>query len=155
MLAQAVRSNFSSQKSTSLLTFLPFFMRKSQADIEEERRLFYVSSTRAIKQLVVSVGSEKRSIFLGPIKNSLYSTVYSVEEMMMQLSGGVGNSRERLKNLLGQATGVERERYLEHPIFGRGKVIETLSATKYMVLFVKKGKEPKVIDTSIVPVTFL
>jgi hypothetical protein len=54
---------------------------------------------------------------------------------------------------MAESTRNVEETYLEHPIFGRGKVIEVIGEHKYIVEFVNKGQ--KTIDTSIVPVTFL
>ncbi|MGE5341458.1 MAG: UvrD-helicase domain-containing protein [Candidatus Omnitrophota bacterium] len=132
-------------------SYLPFFMRKDRIEVEEERRLFYVASTRAIKQLVVSIGSDRRSPFLSGINRSLFSTAYSVDDIIAQVSPSL---RERHARSLGNfSPDNAEERYIEHPIFGRGKIVQAIDNDKYIILFEKKGK--KVIDTSIVPVTFL
>lgn len=125
-------------------TYLPFFMRKDRAEIEEERRLFYVAATRAIKQLIVSVGGDKPSPFLSDVSRSLYATIYSSDDLFP------GKSFLTEHGVPGQAV---EEKYLEHPIFGRGKIIAAVAADKFIVHFDKKGE--KTIDTSIVPVTFL
>lgn len=127
-------------------SYMPFFMRNNKAEIEEERRLFYVASTRAIKQLIVSVGGDKPSRFLSDVNRSLYSTVYSCDDLFESKSQN--DLPER-----GIAQLTVEEKYLEHPIFGRGKIINSIGKDKYVVLFEKKGE--KTIDTSIVPVTFL
>lgn len=133
-------------------SYMPFFMRKEKADIEEERRLFYVASTRAIKQLVISTGSEQPSRFLNDVNRSLYATAYSVEDL---LPGQFeeGTEHERLKTLMGKAKENTADKFLEHPIFGRGKIINAIDKHKYTVEFPNRGE--KTIDTSIVPVTFL
>lgn len=135
-------------------TYMPFFLRKERAEFEEERRLFYVASTRAIKQLVVSVGGDKASPFLSGINRSLYSNVYSVSEILEILSP---SPLSMFENGALPESGIlqenREERYLEHPIFGRGKILDTVGKDKFVVDFVKKGQ--KTIDTSIVPVTFL
>lgn len=130
-------------------SYVPFFMSKEKSEIEEERRLFYVAATRAIRQLVISVGSEKPSRFLSDVKRSLYSSVFTVEGLFSYLET---EERKPLPES-GIAQAVVEEKYLEHPIFGRGKIINALGSDKYVVDFVKKGE--KVIDASIVPVTFL
>jgi len=132
-------------------TYMPFFMTKGDAEIEEERRLFYVAATRAIKQLVISLGSEKRSPFLSSINLSLYSIAYTVDDILGPQVSRV--QKNRLRGIMADSRRNVEERYLEHPIFGRGKVIEAIGENKYIVEFVTKGQ--KTIDTSIVPVTFL
>ena len=136
------------------MTYMPFFMRKERSEFEEELRLFYVASTRAIKQLVISIGGDKISRFLSSVNRSLYSNAYSIEDILSVLSpsafdlfrgGQLPESGILQEN--------REEKYLEHPIFGRGKIINVIDQDKYVVDFVKKGE--KVIDTSIVPVTFL
>jgi DNA helicase-2/ATP-dependent DNA helicase PcrA len=140
-------------------TYMPFFMRKGNFEIEEERRLFYVAATRAIKQLIISTGSEQRSLFLSEISYSLYARAYSVEDIISRLNpgsgdGGWGDRKKRLKGLLEQARDREvEERYIEHPVFGRGKIISAVDEVKFVVEFIDRGE--KTIDTSIVPVTFL
>lgn len=132
-------------------TYMPFFMTKGDAEIEEERRLFYVAASRAIKQLVISLGSEKRSPFLSSINLSLYSIAYSVDDILGPQVSRM--QKNRLRGIMADSRRNEEEKYLEHPIFGRGKVIEAIGENKYIVEFVNKGQ--KTIDTSIVPVTFL
>jgi DNA helicase-2/ATP-dependent DNA helicase PcrA len=128
-------------------SYMPFFMRKDKAEIEEERRLFYVAATRASKQLIVSVGGEKPSRFLGDVGRSLYSTIYSGDDIF-QSENSIRPLPER-----GIEPQVLEEKYLEHPIFGQGKIIAAIDKDRYVVHFAKRGE--KTIDTSIVPVTFL
>jgi DNA helicase-2/ATP-dependent DNA helicase PcrA len=136
-------------------TYMPFFMRKGRAETEEERRLFYVTSTRAIKQLVISIGSDKPSRFLSQVSRALYSTAYSVEDILEHLAPGNSGGKiglERLLEMAGKNRSVE-EKFIQHPIFGRGKILSAIDEEKYIIEFVEKGQ--KTIDTSIVPVTFL
>ncbi len=134
--------------------YLPFYLRKDPADIEEERRLFYVASTRAIKQLVISIGSERRSQFLSDINQALYSMAYSVDDLINYLGNTTSPGQNaRLRALLGQTSQNNEERYVEHKIFGRGKIISAMGKDKYLVDFVGRGE--KVIDASLVPLTFL
>lgn len=127
-------------------SYMPFFMRNDKAEIEEERRLFYVAATRAIKQLIVSVGGDKPSRFLSTVNRSLYSSVYSCDDLFE-------SKRQNDLPEHGIAQLAVEEKYLEHPIFGRGKIINAIGNDKYIVFFEKRGE--KTIDTSIVPVTFL
>jgi len=136
-------------------SYMPFFMRTGRTETEEERRLFYVTSTRAIKQLVISIGSDKPSRFLSQISRALYSTAYSVEDILEHLAPGDIGGKIGPGGLIepaGKNKYVE-EKFIDHPIFGRGKIISALDEEKYIVEFVDKGQ--KTIDTSIVPVTFL
>ncbi len=128
-------------------TYLPFFLRKGQQEIEEERRLFYVSSTRAISLLILSVGGGKESAFVGEMNGSLFSRAYGSEDLLEQLYG----KKDSLRGVSGR-TEKREERYLTHPIFGRGKVVEDLGKNRLVVQFVERGE--KVIDTGIVPVMY-
>lgn len=133
-------------------TYMPFFMRKDRSEIEEERRLFYVASTRAEKQLVISIGLDRQSRFLEEINYSLYANAYSVDELLPRQEED-GTEFERLKNLMGMARQSTADKFIEHPVFGRGKIINAIDKHRYVVEFVGRGE--KAIDTSIVPVTFL
>lgn len=128
-------------------TYLPFFLRKGQHEIEEERRLFYVSSTRAMSLLLLSVGGGKESPFLAQIDSSLYSRVFGPEDFREQLFG-----RKTSRLTRSAKAGVLEERYLTHPIFGRGKILEDLGSSRMVVHFIERGE--KVIDASIVPVQY-
>jgi DNA helicase-2/ATP-dependent DNA helicase PcrA len=130
-------------------TYMPFFLRKDNAEKEEERRLFYVAATRAINQLIVSTGANKPSPFLREINRALYSNVYSLDDLFTYLNQRTGGG----KTESGLQQGSSEERFLEHPVFGRGKIINAIDDEKYVVAFKEKGE--KTIDTSIVPVTFL
>jgi hypothetical protein len=90
------------------------------------------------------VGGDKPSPFLSDVSRALYSTVYSYDDIFESQSTPA-------EHCIPQKT-VE-EKYLEHPIFGRGKIIAAVAKDKYIVHFDKKGE--KTIDASIVPVTFL
>ncbi|MBN1197016.1 MAG: DUF3553 domain-containing protein [Candidatus Aminicenantes bacterium] len=116
-------------------TYLPFFLRKGLAEWEEERRLFYVASTRAIHHLIVSTGSDRLSPFLSSLPSHLYRFAHSPEE----ISAGRDSLPVR------EASGEE----VEHPIFGKGRVEKRIDAHRLLVDFSDRGK--KVIDTSIVP----
>jgi DNA helicase-2/ATP-dependent DNA helicase PcrA len=132
------------------MTFMPFFKSKGEAELEEERRLFYVAATRAIRQLVVSIGSEQRSRFLSGINLSLYSIAYTIEEILEPHVPRV--QKNRLRGFLANSDKAE-EKYIDHPVFGRGKIIESLENNRYVVEFLNRGQ--KTIDASVVPVTFL
>lgn len=130
-------------------SYMPFFMRKDRVEIEEERRLFYVAATRAIKQLVISTGAEKHSRFLSEVNRSLYMNVFSIDEIFDSLAPAYPHT---LPGTVIDLQALEKK-YLEHPIFGKGKIINAIDKDKYIVDFVKKGE--KTIDTSVVPVIFL
>lgn len=134
-------------------SYMPFFLRKGNREIQEERRLFYVASTRAIKQLVISTGSERPSPFLSQVRASLFSTAYSVEDIVNFWVPEAAQSSILSQWEQTKAAGNKEEKFIEHPVFGRGKIINHLGDDKYIVDFVDRGE--KTIDTSIVPVTFL
>jgi len=130
-------------------SYLPFFLSRGRNEIEEERRLFYVAATRAIKQLVISTGGEIPSRFISEIDQALYSKAISVNDLLGQ------SFQDKSANTVqsGVSQGSIEEKFLEHPVFGRGKIINALDNNIYIVAFAEKGE--KTIDTSIVPVTFL
>jgi DNA helicase-2/ATP-dependent DNA helicase PcrA len=121
--------------------YMPFFLRKERDEIEEERRLFYVASTRASQLLVISTASDRPSYFLQQVAAASYFPVYSFREIVDAVfpvsrpSAGKGDGR-----------------FISHPVFGRGRIIEKISASKYLIHFTDKGD--KVIDTSVVRVEF-
>lgn len=121
--------------------YMPFFLRKGYDELEEEKRLFYVGATRAIQNLIVSTGSQKPSYFLQQIQPNLYKPVYESDELM-QFLNSTGET-ERSDNQAG---------YIEHPVFGKGKIIKELNEGTYLIDFYKKGE--KLIDTSVVKVQF-
>jgi DNA helicase-2/ATP-dependent DNA helicase PcrA len=127
-------------------TYMPLFLRKEREDIEEERRLFYVASTRAVNQLIVSTGSEKPSRFLAKVNSPFYTKIYSVDTLIDQIAPEVSRYSPPAAN-------VAEEKYIEHPVFGRGKIVTVIDRNKYVVHFIEKGE--KVLDTSIVPVKFI
>ncbi len=131
-------------------SYMPFFMRKGRAETEEERRLLYVACTRAIRRLIVSIGSEKSSPFLNDIDRSFYNRAYAVSDLF---PGGAEEPSILSLYMSGQNAVAEEEKFLEHPIFGKGKIINAIGEDKYIVDFGKKGE--KTIDTSVCPVTFL
>ena len=118
-------------------TYLPFFLRKGLDELEEERRLFYVASTRAIHHLVVSTGSDRLSPFLSALPSGLYRFAHSPQDV----DPGVRETREEAGDDAGET--------VEHPVFGRGRIEKQIDQHRFLVDFFDKGR--KVIDTSIVP----
>jgi hypothetical protein len=87
------------------------------------------------------------------IRSSFYSTAYSVDdiaEYWLPQSKKIGIAD--LAGLAASSRHIE-EKFLEHAIFGRGKIVNSLGNDKYIVDFIEKGE--KTIDASIAPVTFL
>jgi len=123
-------------------SYMPFFLRKGKSEIEEERRLFYVGATRAIRQLIISDGSSKQSQFLADINPSLFQNIYNVDEILYYLKVAKKNHKKK-----------SAERFLEHPIFGKGRIIKKIQGEQYLIDFEKRGE--KLIDTSVVEVNFL
>ena len=123
--------------------YMPFFLRKERDEIEEERRLFYVASTRASRLLVISTASDRPSFFLQQVASASYLPVYSFREII----DGIFPSAPQ------PAAARDDGRFIVHPIFGRGRIVEKISQSKYLIHFSDKGD--KLIDTSVVQVEFV
>jgi DNA helicase II / ATP-dependent DNA helicase PcrA len=122
--------------------YMPFFLRKDRDEIEEERRLFYVASTRASQLLVISTASDRPSFFLQQVAANSYTPVYSFREIV-----------DGIFPVARQAASKGEEKFVVHPIFGRGRIVEKISESKYLIHFSDKGN--KLIDTSVVQVEFI
>jgi DNA helicase-2/ATP-dependent DNA helicase PcrA len=129
--------------------YMPFFLRKERDEIEEERRLFYVASTRASQLLVVSTASDRPSFFLQQVGAAAYLPVYSSREIV----DGIFPAAARAAGPAGAAVGKGDGRFIVHPIFGRGRIVEKIGESKYLIHFTDKGD--KLIDTSMVKVEFV
>jgi len=123
-------------------TYLPFFRLQGALATEEERRLFYVAVTRSIRLLLLSSGSDWLSPFLFELPASLYETAYTPETVVEKLG----------PTAVPIAPAVD-ERIVQHPLFGRGKIIEALPGNKLLIHFFDQGN--KLIDTSVVKVDYL
>ena len=123
--------------------YMPFFLRKGREEIEEERRLFYVASTRASQLLVISTASDRPSFFLQQIAASSYLPVYSFREIIDAIFPAAA----------GGAPGQGEGKFIVHPVFGRGRIVDKISESKYLIHFSDKGN--KLIDTSVVKVEFV
>ncbi len=124
-------------------TFMPFFMRRGKMEIEEERRLMYVASTRAINRLLISTGGEGESKFIYEVGFGNLEIAYSYGELTKKLSGEQPSEVDRKD---------EEVQKVEHPLFGEGCLVKKVDEMKYLVDFGEKGE--KLIDTSIVKLTF-
>ncbi len=122
-------------------TYLPFFMRKGTLEIEEERRLFYVASTRAVNRLIISTGGSRESKFISEANLNGVRIGYSDRDVLEFL--GKGNSGSKMSSI----PEVQRE-IVVHPVFGEGAIIKKLDEQKFLIDFNEKGE--KIIDTSIV-----
>ncbi len=123
--------------------YMPFFLRKGREEIEEERRLFYVASTRASQLLVISTASDRPSFFLQQISASAYLPVYSFREII----DGIFPAAPAAAPSQGEG------KFIVHPLFGRGRIVDKISESKYLIHFSDKGN--KLIDTSVVQVEFV
>jgi DNA helicase-2/ATP-dependent DNA helicase PcrA len=123
-------------------SYLPFFLRRGKSEIEEERRLFYVATTRAIKQLIISDGSNRQSQFFVGIAPSLFQTAYSMDDILYHFSSKKNKQKQ-----------IADEQFLEHPIFGKGRIVKKMEGEKYLIDFEEKGEI--LIDASIVDLNFL
>jgi DNA helicase-2/ATP-dependent DNA helicase PcrA len=123
-------------------TYMPFFLHRGKEELAEERRLFYVACTRACDLLVLSTASLRRSPFLAAIPPAILREAFAPEDV--------------LPALLPERRRAEAEvarRFVEHPLFGRGWVLEELPGKKFLIDFADKGK--KVIDSTVVTLHFL
>jgi DNA helicase-2/ATP-dependent DNA helicase PcrA len=124
--------------------YMPFFLRKGREEIEEERRLFYVASTRASQLLVISTASDRPSFFLQQVPSQSYLPVYSFREIVDGIFPAAAAA----------AAPVPGEgKFVVHPLFGRGRIVDKISESKYLIHFSDKGN--KLIDTSVVRVEFV
>jgi len=135
--------------------YMPFFLRKERDEIEEERRLFYVASTRASQLLVVSTASDRPSFFLQQVGAAAYLPVYSSREIVDGIFPAAARAAGPAAAGKGDGRVVARRdgRFIVHPIFGRGRIIEKIGDSKYLIHFTDKGD--KLIDTSVVKVEFM
>jgi DNA helicase-2/ATP-dependent DNA helicase PcrA len=122
-------------------TYMPFFLRKGPDELEEERRLFYVGCTRAIENLIISTGSQQISKFLAEMDGTLFNSVENSDELIYHL-----------KPIRPSRKAISPDRYLEHPVLGRGKIIRELGNKTFLIEFIGKGEV--LIDTSIINVHF-
>jgi len=127
-------------------TYLPFFLRKGSQEIEEERRLFYVASTRAVDRLIISTGGSRESRFISEAGFNGVNLCYTAKEIFGIFMGN------REKTLQDSSEETENRRVVSHPFFGKGIVMQMLSDGKFLINFEKSGE--KVIDTSIVELEF-
>jgi len=122
--------------------YMPFFLRKERDEIEEERRLFYVASTRASQLLVISTASDRPSFFLQQVASSSYLPVYSFREII-----------DGIFPVAQPAASKSEGKFIVHPVFGRGRIVEKISESKYLIHFSDSGN--KLLDTSVVKVEFV
>jgi len=129
-------------------TYLPFFLRRGVFEVEEERRLFYVASTRAQSQLLISTGSNKPSPFLSTMNYSLFSTLNSPDDLIYYLQAQPNITEENTRKKIR-----DEVKLVEHPIFGRGRILNEIDQHKLYIDFFSKGE--KLIDTSLINLKFL
>jgi hypothetical protein len=110
-----------------------------------------VASTRASQLLVVSTASDRPSFFLQQIGAASYLPVYSFREIVDGLFPAAPAPGAAKGD--GRVGARQDDRFIVHPIFGRGRVVEKVSASKFLIHFTDKGE--KLIDTSVVKVEFV
>ncbi|MCX6556478.1 MAG: ATP-dependent helicase [Candidatus Aminicenantes bacterium] len=104
--------------------YMPFFLRKGS------------------QLLVISTASDRPSFFLQQMAASTYLPVYSFREIIDAIFPVA-------PAIVGQGEG----KFIVHPLFGRGRIVDKISASRYLIHFGDKGE--KVIDTSVVQVEFV
>lgn len=102
----------------------------SSADIEEERRLFYVACTRARKELSISYCTQRSSYYGSGFQEP--SRFIKEMELTREKAGEVLTSRERVELIDGDT--------VMHNVFGAGKVLEVFyeGNDQYVVVEFKK-----------------
>ncbi len=123
--------------------YLPFIRRTMPEEIEEERRLFYVGSTRAMNNLIISTGYYEPSKFIKTINRSKYKVIDNWVDILDYLKNEK-KDKEYKQDLLG---------FVEHPVLGKGEIISKISESKFLIKF--ENSKEIVIDTSIVSLKHL
>jgi len=102
----------------------------SSADIEEERRLFYVACTRARKELFITYCTQRSSYYGSGFQEP--SRFIKEMELTRERSADVASSHERAELIDGDT--------VMHNIFGTGKVLEVFyeGNDQYVVVDFKK-----------------
>lgn len=90
-------------------------------------------------------GDEQRRLALNPVDDLAFLPI--VEFLPL----GVGNPGALFSDLLDRMS--LDGRFIVHPIFGRGRVVEKISESKYLIHFTDKGE--KLINASVVQVEFI
>lgn len=130
---------------------LPHAFSEGFEDIEEERRLFYVGITRAKDMLFLSYC--KRRFFYGKVKHVRRSRFLDdIPELLLEVINDVGTTYERKDEYKNSSTSfcessegscvVKKGDTVEHPLFGKGKVLEVYGegeSQKVLVRFEKVG----------------
>ena len=128
-------------------SYLPFFLRKGSSEIEEERRLFYVSTTRAIDFLVISAGAPQISAFMADVPLGAYRSYCSAAEWISEQRGETPQARTSGAPPPSETATI----WVHHPFFGKGRLLQEVDRNRVLVHFEQKGE--KLIDTSIVKLT--
>ena len=113
---------------------LPHYRSINEGNLEEERRLFYVGITRARKKLFLSYflthgagwGSGRRIVPSQFLKELPQRAVEKYEDYT---TGSNEGNRYILRE--------EKENYkwIEHPVFGRGRILDTVDGDKLLISF--------------------
>jgi DNA helicase-2/ATP-dependent DNA helicase PcrA len=110
---------------------LPHYRSIKEGNIEEERRLFYVGITRARKKLYLSCfltqggGWEStRRIHPSHFLNELPPLAIESSEIY---STGIKNKKEYIFE--------DNKKLVNHPIFGKGEILEIIDGDKWLISF--------------------
>lgn len=124
---------------------------RNKRALEEERRLLYVAVTRAMKEFymtesegVTNRGAKKiPSRFIFEVKESLFDRIGVIEEnFLKETLENIQQSNDFLNRKIEEQVNYSQGDIVEHPVFGRGKII-TIDKNKsvYNVKFDKIENE--------------
>jgi DNA helicase II / ATP-dependent DNA helicase PcrA len=113
---------------------LPHYRSIKEGNIEEERRLFYVGITRAKEKLFLShflqhgAGWKNgRRVLPSPFLKELPGE--AIEEPMNLITG----KKEKKRYILKSKTNVSK--WVDHPLFGRGEILDVVDGDKLLISF--------------------
>jgi DNA helicase-2/ATP-dependent DNA helicase PcrA len=113
---------------------LPHYRSIKEGNTEEERRLFYVGITRARKKLFLSYflthgagWGSTRSILPSPFLRELPPG--AIENLGDYTPGGNGKKRYILRDNKNES------KWVNHPIFGRGEILDVIDGDKLLISF--------------------
>jgi DNA helicase-2/ATP-dependent DNA helicase PcrA len=110
---------------------LPHYRSIKEGNIEEERRLFYVGITRAKRKLYLSCFMTQRGgwetvrrIVPSHFLNELPPEVIEISE---NYSTGIKDKKEYIFE--------DTRKWINHPVFGRGEILEVIDGDKWLISF--------------------
>ena len=94
------------------------------ADIEEERRLFYVALTRAHERVFLSYAKSRRKFGSEPIPTVISRFVKEIPDKLIDTSINIKNTFSQKRLYLDSKIDVKVNDKVEHKIFGKGRILK-------------------------------